>query len=105
MRSARIISRAHGLSYHKDCKISFFPTLYGREPECKSSKIRVTEVDIVEWEILSIDSYCRQHTKYIFLQAKKTRALMALVTRQEQLRAKSSYGMSSNKILRIKRLI
>ena len=33
------------------------------------------------------------------------RAHMALVTRQEELRAKSSYGMSSNKILRINRLI
>ena len=30
---------------------------------------------------------------------------MALVTRQEELRAKSSYGMSSNKILRTNRLI
>ena len=33
------------------------------------------------------------------------RAHMALVTRQEELRAKSSYGMSSNKIQRINGLI
>ena len=33
------------------------------------------------------------------------RAHMALVTRQEEPRAKSSYSMSSNKILRINRLI
>ena len=40
----------------------------------------------------------------LFLE-QELRAHMALVTRQEELRAKSSYGMSSNKILRIDRLI
>ena len=33
------------------------------------------------------------------------RAHMALVTRQEELRTKTSYGISSRKILRINRLI
>ena len=41
--------------------------------------------------------------KYSFKQ--ELRAHMALVTRQEELRTKSSYGMSSNKILRINWLI
>ena len=40
-----------------------------------------------------------------FLLKQELRAHLALVTRQEELGAKSSYGMSSNKILRINKLI
>ena len=55
----------------KDCEISFFPTLYGGQPKCKASEIRVTEADFVKWEILSINSHFRQHTEHILVQAKK----------------------------------
>ena len=47
--------------------------------------------------IFFIDENCKE--------TQELRAHMALVTRQEELRAKSSYGMSSNKILRFNRLI
>jgi len=42
----------------------------------------------------------RNHGKYLKYRIKQElRAHMALVTRREELRAKRSYGMSSNKIL------
>jgi len=46
---------------------------------------------------LAIQSYANQHKSSFGKQ--ELRAHMALVTRREELRAKRSYGMSSNKIL------
>ena len=55
-----------------------------------------------KWTIHS-GTDCAKQLRHI--EQQEVRVHMAFVARQEELRAKSSYGMSSNKILRINRLI
>ena len=50
-------------------------------------------------------SFHEGRARFPSISEQELRAQMTLVTRQEELRAKSSYGMSTNKILRINRLI
>jgi len=54
-----------------DCEISFSLPYKGRQPKYKPFEIRVTEANFVKRKIRKIDSRFRQHTKYIFEQAKK----------------------------------
>ena len=64
----------------------------------------MSTINIIKRSILRTFSKQKKQTKDRKYEH-KLRAHMALVTRQEELRAKSSYGMSSNKILRINRMI
>ena len=85
----------------------------GEEMILGSDKIDQVDSFTYICSIISLGGRCSEDVtngiakaQVFFSQLKQElRAHMALVTRQEELRAKSSYDMSSNKILRINRLI